>query len=173
VFWLTRPPYIRWAVAAAIVIGARVWDQQGSTQVLYPFASTAIAAGTPITDSQVTWRNVPDGAMEMPDLTDPIASRDVAAGEPIVPSAVSGVSMIPDGWWSVPIPLPSVAIPGTTVRLVGTETSFETDGIVVSVAGDELLSFSESGLVAVPPGFAAVVAIASRDGTLIVLLDPS
>jgi hypothetical protein len=63
-------------------------------------------------------------------------------------------------------------MPGTRVRLVGTETSFETDGIVVSVAGDELLSFSEGGLVAVPPGFAAVVAIASRDGTLIVLLDP-
>jgi len=155
-----------------IVVGALVWDLTGSAQILYPFAATAIAAGTPITDSEVVWRSIPEGAMEMPDLTDPIASRDVAAGEPLVPSAISGVSMIPDGWWSVPIPLPGVAMPGTRVRLVGTETSFETDGIVVSVAGDELLSFSESGLVAVPPGFAAVVAIASRDGTLIVLLDP-
>ena len=170
-FWLTRPPYVRWAVAAAIVIGALLWDLRGSAQILYPFASTAIAAGTPITDSQVVWRSIPVGAMEMPDLTDPIASRDVAAGEPIVPSAVSGVSMIPDGWWSVPVPLPSVAMPGARVRLVGTETSFEIDGIVVSVAGEDLLSFSESGLVAVPPAYAAVVAIASRDGTLIVLLD--
>lgn len=169
---MTRPPYIRWAVAAAIVVAALLWDLRGSVQILYPFASTAIAAGTPISDSQVVWRSIPEGAMEVPDLTDPIASRDVAAGEPIVPSAVSGVSLIPDGWWSVPVPLPSVAVPGTRVRLVGIETSFETDGIVVSVAGDELLSFSDSGLVAVPPAYAAVVAIASRDGTLIVLLDP-
>ena len=79
--------------------------------------------------------------------------------------------MIPDGWWSVPVPLPTVAVPGSRVRLVGVETEFETDGIVVSGAGDELLSFSESGLVAVPPAYAAVVAIASKDGTLIVLLD--
>ncbi|MEA3510020.1 MAG: SAF domain-containing protein [Actinomycetota bacterium] len=169
---MTRPPYVRWVVAAAIVVAALVWDLKGSAQVLYPFASTAIAAGTPITDSEVAWRSVPEGTMEMPDLTDPVASRDVAAGEPIVPSAVSGVSMIPDGWWSVPVPLPTVAIPGSRVRLVGVETEFETDGIVISGGGDELLSFSESGLVAVPPAYAAVVAIASRDGTLIVLLDP-
>ena len=171
-FWLTRPPYIRWAVAAAIVVAALLWDLRGSAQILYPFAATAIAAGTPITDTQVVWRSVPEGAMEMPDLSDPVASRDVAAGEPIVPSAVSGESMVPDGWWSVPVPLPGSALPGTRVRLVGIETEFETDGIVVSVAGEDLLSFSESGLVAVPPAYAAVVAIASKDGTLIVLVEP-
>ena len=171
-FWLTRPPYVRWAVAAAIVVAALLWDVRGSAQILYPFAATAIAAGTPITDSLVVWHSVPKGAMKVPDLSDPIASRDIESGEPIVPSAVSGESMIPDGWWSVPVPLPGSAFPGTRVRLVGVETEFETDGIVVSVAGDDLLSFSDSGLVAVPPGFAAVVAVASRDGTLIVLLDP-
>ncbi|MEA2024985.1 MAG: SAF domain-containing protein [Actinomycetota bacterium] len=171
-FWLTRPPYVRWAVAVAIVAAALVWDLRGSAQILYPFASGAIAAGTPITDSQVVWRSIPEGLMEMPDLVDPIAARDVGVGEPIVPSAVSGESMIPNGWWSVPIPLPGTAIPGTLVRLVGVETVFETNGIVVSVAGEELLSFSESGMVAVPPDFAALVAIAARDGTLIVLLDP-
>ena len=171
-FWLTRPPYIRWAVAAAIVVAALLWDLRGSAQIQYPFAATAIAAGTPITDAQVAWRSVPEGAMEMPDLSDPVASRDVAAGEPIVPSAVSGESMVPDGWWSVPVPLPGSALPGTRVRLVGIETEFETDGIVVSVAGEDVLSFSESGLVAVPPAYAAVVAIASKDGTLIVLVEP-
>ena len=169
---MTRPPYIRWAVAAAIIVAALLWDLRGSAQILYPFASSAIAAGTPITDSQVVWRNIPDGTMEIPDLREPIASRDVAAGEPIVPSAVSGASLIPDGWWSVPVPLPGAAIPGTRVRLVGIESGFETDGIVVSAVGEDLLSFSESGMVAVPPDFAAVVAIAARDGTLIVLLDP-
>ena len=171
-FWLTRPPYIRWVVAASIVVAALLWDLRGSAQIQYPFAATAIAAGTPITDSQVVWRSIPVGAMEMPDLSDPVASRDVAAGEPIIPSAVSGESIVPDGWWSVPVPLPGSALPGTRIRLVGIETEFETDGIVVSVAGEDLLSFSESGLVAVPPAFAAVVAIASRDGTLIVLVEP-
>jgi len=172
VFWLTRPPYVRWAVAAAIVVAALLWDLRGSAQILYPFASGAIAVGTPITESQVVWRSIPEGAMEMPDLSDPIASRDLAAGEPIVPSAVSGESMVPDGWWSVPMPLPGMATPGSRVRLVGIETVFETDGIVVSAAGGDLLSFSESGMVAVPASFAAVVAIAARNGTLIVLLDP-
>ena len=56
--------------------------------------------------------------MTLPDLSDPVAARDVPAGEPIVPSAVSGATTIPEGWWSVPVPLPATAVPGTPVHLV-------------------------------------------------------
>jgi len=172
VFWLTRPPYLRWAAAAAIVIAAFLWDLRGSADVLYPFAAGPIAAGTPITDPDVEWRSLPEGAISMPDLVDPVAARDLVAGEPIVPSAVTRTSIIPDGWWSVPVALPVAAPPGTRARLVGTDPIFETDGIVVSAPGEDLLSFSETGMVAVPPDAATVVAVAARDGTLIVLLDP-
>jgi len=153
------------------VVVAFLWDLHGSAEMSYPFASGPIAAGTPITDSNVEWRSVPEGIIAMPDLSDPVASRDLAAGEPIVPSAVTRTSIIPEGWWSVPVTLPVTAPPGTRARLVGTDPVFETDGIVVSTPGEDLLSFSETGMVAVPPDNAAAVATAARDGMLIVLLD--
>jgi hypothetical protein len=172
VFWLTRPPYLRWAAAVAIVAAAFVWDLRSEAEMPYPFAATSIAAGSPITDSEVVWRNLPDGILAMPDLTDPVASRDLSAGAPLVPSAITEPSMIPDGWWSVAVALPTAAPPGTRVLLIGTDPAFETDGIVVSAAVEDLLSFAEAGMVAVPPAHAVDVAIASRDGTLIVLVDP-
>ena len=47
-FWLTRPPYLRWAAAAAVVVAAFLWDLRGSSDILYPFATSAIAAGATI-----------------------------------------------------------------------------------------------------------------------------
>ncbi|MEN8235229.1 MAG: SAF domain-containing protein [Actinomycetota bacterium] len=171
-FWLTRPPYLRWAAAAAIVVFALAWDLHGNVEAPYPFASKAIGSGTAITDELVEWRSVPVGVMAMPDLSSPVASRDISAGEPIVPSAVSGETLIPDGWWSVSVALPASALPGARVRLIGTEIPFDVDGVVVSGGTNDLLSFSESGTVAVPPEIAAEVAVAARDGTLIVLIAP-
>jgi hypothetical protein len=48
----------------------------------------------------------------------------------------------------------------------------ETDGIVVAVASDDLMSFDESGMTAVPPEAATLIAIAAREGNLVVLLEP-
>ncbi len=171
-FWLTRPPYLRWAAAAAIVIAAFIWDLHGSAAMRYPFAAHAIPAGSPITDPDVEWRDLPAGVIAMPDLTDPVAARDLAAGEPIVPSSVAPTSPIPDGWWAVPVALPTGTPPGTRAQLIGTDPAFETEGIVVATAEQDLLSFSDGGTVAVPPERAAAVALAARDGTLIVLLEP-
>ena len=171
-FWLTRPPYVRWAAAAAVVVAAFLWDLRGSSQILYPFASTAIAAGAPITETEAEWRRIPDGTMTLPDLRNPVAARDLPAGEPIVPSAVSGAMAIPDGWWSVPVPLPATALPGTTVHLVDATSGFETDGIVVAAGSNDMLSFEQSGMAAVPPDAATLIAIAASEGTLVVLLQP-
>jgi len=169
---LTRPPYLRWAAAAAIVLGALVWDLRDNAVEPYPFAAGPIAAGALITNTDVEWRSLPEGAIAMPDLSDPVASRDLVAGEPIVPSAVARTSIIPDGWWSVPVSLPAATPPGTRALLVGTGPVFETDGIVISSPAEDLLSYSETGMVAVPADAATAVAIAARDGALIVLLDP-
>jgi hypothetical protein len=110
--------------------------------------------------------------MALPDLSDPVAARDVPAGEPIVPSAVSDAATIPEGWWSVPVPLPATALRGARVRLVDAVSGVETDGIVVAVASDDLMSFDESGMTAVPPEAATLIAIAAREGNLVVLLEP-
>lgn len=170
VFWLTRPPYLRWAAAAALIVAALMWDLRSSAEVLYPFTSRAVTAGARITETEVEWRRMPEGAMALPDLSDPIASRDLPAGEPILPSAVSATMVIPEGWWSVPVPLPTTAVPGTAVHLIDTISELETDGIVVTAGSDDLLSFEQSGMVAVAPEAAAHVAIAAREGTLVVLL---
>ena len=108
----------------------------------------------------------------MPDLTDPVAAHDLAAGEPIVPSSVTATSPIPDGWWAVPVALPPGTAPGIRARLIGSDPSFEVEGIVVAAGEQDLLSFSDGGTVAVPPDAATTVALAARDGTLIVLLEP-
>ena len=171
-FWLARPPYLRWAAAAAVVVAALLWDLRDSGDILYPFAASAIAAGAAITETDVEWRHVPEGSMTVPDLSDPVAARDVPAGEPIVPSAVSEAATIPAGWWAVPVPLPATAVPGTRVHLVDASSGVETDGIVVTAGSDDLMSFDESGMAAVPPDAATLIAIAAQEGTLVVLLEP-
>ena len=171
-FWLARPPYLRWAAAAAVVVAALVWDLRGSSDVLYPFAASAILAGAASTETEVEWRSVLEGSMTLPDFSDPVAARDVPAGEPIVPSAVSEAATIPAGWWSIPVPLPATAVPGTRLHLVDATSGVETDGIVVAAGSDDLMSFDESGMAAVPPEAATLVAIAAQEGTLVVLLEP-
>ncbi|MGB9357758.1 MAG: SAF domain-containing protein [Acidimicrobiia bacterium] len=171
-FWLTRPPYLRWAAAAAVVLAALLWDLRDEAEVPYPFTARSIAAGTPIAESMIEWRNLPEGAMALPDLSDPVAARDLPPGEPIVPSAVSGAPVIPDGWWSVPVPLSHRAVPGSRIRLIDALSALEVDGVVVAAGTDDLMSVDTSGLVAVPPDAAATVAIAAAEGTLVVLLEP-
>jgi len=172
VFWLTRPPYLRWAAAVVIVVAAFAWDMRGRAEVLYPFASNPISAGSPIVDSEVEWRSVPADVMASPDLSDPVATRNIEEGEPIVPSAVSGEAAIPDGWWAVPLALPASATAGSQVWLVGTASGLETEGIVVAAGSNDLLSYDAMGMVAVPPEVATAVAVESNEGSLVVLVDP-
>lgn len=170
-FWLTRPPYLRWAAAVALVVAALLWDLRGRSGEPYPFAAADIDAGVPIGEDDVDWQSVPRGLLAMPDLSAPIAARAIPAGEPIVPSAVDAEAGIPDGWWAVPVALPAAATPGAAVRLIA-PGGLETDGVVVEVGSSELLSFSDVGLVAVAPERAAEVATSAMDGTLIVLIEP-
>ena len=171
-FWLTRPPYLRWAAAALLLVAALAWDLRGRSGMSYPFAANSIEAGAAIGEADVEWRTVPSGVMEMPDLSVPIASRAIAAGEPILPSALDAGAGIPEGWWSVPVALQAAAVPGSRVRLIAIDTRVETDGIVVAGGSTDLLSMSDAGLVAVPPEHAASVAAAAVEGSLIVLVEP-
>lgn len=171
-FWLTRPPYLRWVAAAVLVVAALAWDLRGRSGVPYPFAAESISPGVSITEDDVEWRTVPRGMLAMPDLSAPVAARAIAAGEPILPSAIDPEGGIPEGWWAVPVALPSAARVGAELRLITTDTGVESEGIVVAVGSTDLLSIADAGLVAVPAENAAIVATAAMDGTLIVLVAP-
>ena len=172
VFWLSHPPYLRWILAAVLVIGAIAWEFRQAATVPYPFAGRTIAAGEPIPEDALVWRAVPRGLMEAPDLSEPIAGRTLAAGEPIGPSALAEETVIPDEWWSVPIVLPATALPGRHVRLVLLDGRTAVDGIVAAAARPDPLSLSDAGLVAVAAEHAPEVAAAAVAGTVAVLVRP-
>ncbi len=171
-FWLTRPPYLRWAAAALMLVGAMVWDLRGRAGEPYPFAARPITAGATITETDVVWRTVPGDLLATPDLSAPVASRAIAAGEPILPSALDADGGIPDGWWSVPVALPAATTVGARVRLIVPGPGVESNGIVMAVGTEDLFAVGGSGLVAVPPEHAPTVALAAMEGTLIVLVAP-
>jgi hypothetical protein len=172
VFWLTRPPYLRWAAATAVVVCAFAWDLHQRAEAPFPFAAAEIRAGTTLSDDLVEWRALPVGLMAMPDLSNPVAARDIPAGEPIVESSLADGMLVPEGWWSVALPLPSTAAPGSRVRLISVDTPLDVEGVVVAGGSDDLFTVSELGSVAVPPEAAADVAVASATGALVALLEP-
>ncbi len=55
-YWLQRPPYLRWAAAVILVAGAAAWDISGDPLSLHPYLLADVAAGAAITDADVEWR---------------------------------------------------------------------------------------------------------------------
>lgn len=166
-YWLRRPPYLRWLSAALILIVGLIVELQGGAVVAYPFAERPIAAGAAIEPS-LGWRDVPRGLL--PQWTGPVsgvAARKVPAGEPVTPSLLAEV-LVPTDWWSVPIPLPTAAAPGTPVRLVLQTTGTTVEGIVVESGIDT--GFETMGMVAFSPSDAPRAAAAAADSALVVMV---
>jgi SAF domain len=172
VFWLSRPPYLRWLAAAAILAAAVAWDLAGRRSEPFPFAARPIAPGELIGGDDVAWRDLPVGLMEVPDLAAATASRPIGSGEPITTGSVGGDTAIPAGWWAVPLALPAAAVPGTEVRIVVIEPAATVDGVVVATGDRDLLTVADAGLVAVPGEAAEAVARAAASGGVTVLLRP-
>ena len=166
-FWLSRPPYVRWALAALLVITGLVMEIRPETTTRHPFAVDDLAVGDPIDETVVVWRDVP------PDLFEPvtlptIAVRPLQAGDPVLlgDESRAASSGIPDGWWAVEVDLPAGARSGMTVKLVTDITTV--DGIVIEVTEGD---FGErSGLIAVPDEAAESVAAAALDTSVMVML---
>ncbi len=148
VYWLRPPPYLRWLVAALlIVLGLGIEARDGNTES-YPFAANAIAAGTEIA-AFVEWRTVPAGLL--PRWEEPltgVASHDVPAGHPLLPGLSTDLA-IPAGWWSIPVPLPVAAAPGTRLRLLNGVTGELVDGILTAGGADD--GFETVAMVAFSP----------------------
>lgn len=173
VFWMRRPPYLRWLAAAAVLVVALALELSGRQSIQHPFAVHDIAAGATITHGDVEWRPVPAHLLPMPDLTNPVAAHDVAKGEPLRPSDVAPGSLVPPGWWSLPLVLPPSAVPGVAVRIVvlGDPTA-TVEGIVVAASESDAFSMADAGLVAVPESHANLIAGAAAEDRIMILLRP-
>jgi hypothetical protein len=172
-YWLQRPPYLRRAAAALLVVAAIAWDLRGSSTEVHPFAARPIAAGALISDADIRWRRLPTGAFKIPELGDRAAAVDLAPGEPIIGAVLTAPAKIPDGWWAVPVEVGPHAIPGDPVMLVITDPPLTIGGIVVSTQrGDPYSLDYRPALVAVPGDVAPLVAAADRAGLLVAATRP-
>ncbi|MDJ0954483.1 MAG: hypothetical protein QNJ81_12465, partial [Acidimicrobiia bacterium] len=164
-FWLRQPPYLRWIVAALVLIAGIAFDMRADPTTPYPFATEAIGAGTRV-DSFVEWRPIPTGVL--PEGSGPgsgIAAVDIEAGSPLLPGLVSEVS-VPEGWWAVPLSLPHRVSPGTAIRVA------TADGVSEGFVAGEVIDngYEVIAPVAFPAAQAAAVAIAASNSALVVMV---
>jgi len=169
--WLSRPPYLRWFAAVAIVLAAFVWDLSGRQTARYPFASADLAPGTALSDSTIEWKSAPSGVFPIPDLSSAATSTAIAKGDPITRSVLSSSISIPDGWWSVPIALPQATVSGATIRVVFPDGN-GVSGVVVQAAKSDNFGSLGTATVAFPSGAAELVAQIAALGELVVLIEP-
>jgi hypothetical protein len=171
VLWLGKPPYLKWLAAGALTVAAFVWDLSERATEPFPFAASDLVRGQPITAVDVEWRELPSGALVLPELVDATASVTIRLGDPIVPSLVSSAPPLPAESWAVPLPLPIGAAPGTAVKLVFADGT-DITGVVIQSASEDPLGFATTGLVAVTGQAVNAVALAAANGDLVVLIEP-
>ncbi len=166
-FWLSRPPYLRWTLACLVLVGGAALELRPQATAPHPFAVETINIGEQIDEKSVRWSDVPAGLFLPVDLP-MTATRRIEPGEPVLAQASEEprASGIPKGWWALELDVPNGTRAGMTVRLVTQSTT--ADGIVISV---EMGDFGErNGLVAIPEDRASHVAKAILDSTVAVLI---
>ncbi len=172
-YWLPRPPYLRWAGAALLLAGALAWDLRGPAVELRPFAAHALRSGEAVDASAVAWREVPAGLLPAPDLDGAAAAVDLAAGDPLVDAVLGRGVRVPEGWWEVPVAVGTHAAAGDSVMLVITDPPATVEGLVVSPQQGDAYSLDyRPAVVAVPAAAGALVAAAAADGSLVAAVAP-
>jgi len=169
--WLSRPPFLRWLAAGAIVVAALAWDVAKSQSEPFPFASVAIGSGTAITADLITWKPVPDGAIPVPLLAGATATANIDAGDPLTRSVIAQGSPLPEGWWSVPIDIPAGIPVGASIRVVLPDGEAAT-GVVTEPASSDGYGVPSPGTVGFPQQVADTVARLAATGNLVVLVEP-
>ncbi|MDJ0499184.1 MAG: hypothetical protein QNJ89_15225 [Acidimicrobiia bacterium] len=167
VYWLRPPPYLRWLVAALLIVLGFGIEARGGNTESYPFAANTITAGTEIS-TFVEWRTVPAGLL--PKWEEPLtgaAGHDVPAGHPLLPGLSTELA-IPSGWWSIPVPVPVSAAPGTRLRLLNSITGELVDGILTVGGTDD--GFETVAMVAFSPGDALRAAQTVTSDAFVVMI---
>lgn len=170
-YWFRRPPYLRWVVASLVVMGALWMDLRGKPTEPRPFAVSSIAAGDPIAEEMLEYREVPVGVLPEVEASG-YASVPISPGEPLTPSMISDRDRLPDGWWAMEMEVPTGAGSGTELRLVIEQVAAVVPGLITRVvaAGQSAGWVRETAMVAVPSEQAARVATALADGKMSVLV---
>jgi hypothetical protein len=179
VYWFRRPPYVRYAAAALLVIGTAWIELSGPNLVRHPFAVHPIRGGVQITDADLRWRDVPAGLLPTVDAAG-VAARPIPEGAPLLPADVTpDLPPVPEGWWAVEIPLPGRATAGQAVQVVvlpdfrGGSARVLPGRVLEPTPGSDEFGFTTlPGLVAVPGEDAALAALAALDGRIAVLMEP-
>jgi hypothetical protein len=168
---LSRPPYLRWAIAALIVVAAVLWELSDRATESIPFAAELITKGSAIDENAVTWKDMPVGTIEPADLAGATATVDIAQGDPISRSVAGDGTSVPSDWWSVPLDLPPGIPVGSGVRLTLIDGS-SVDGVVSLAATEDQFGMSRPGAVAVPESAVETVAVAAASDALLVVVAP-
>lgn len=172
-YWLQRPPYLRWAAAGTLILAAPFWDLRGRPARAHPFLTAPVAAGAPITGDVVEWREIPAGMLEVPDLENAVAAVDLDRGDPLTGAVLALAVVAPDGWWAVPVAVGRHAAPGDEVMLVTIDPSLTIPGIVLEAESGDVYSLDfRPAIVAVPGESAPLVAAAAGEGRLVTVVRP-
>jgi hypothetical protein len=173
VYWLPHPPYLRWAGAALLLVGALAWDLRAPVVELRPFVARPLRSGEAVDSSAVEWREVPAGLLPAPDLDGTAAAVDLTAGDPLVDAVLSREVAVPAGWWEVPVAVGAHAAAGDAVMLVITDPPATVEGLVVSPQQGDAYSLDyRPAVVAVPAEAGALVAAAAAAGSLVAAVAP-
>lgn len=124
-----------------------------------------------VDESNTEVRPVPLGTLTPVELG-LMALDSIPAGDPVLASDIgeSGQAM-PEGWWSLEIPLPRGAHRGDSARIVLLDSEVVAAGVVVEDPDEDPLG-SGLGLVAVESDLAAEVARAAGEGRAVVMIGP-
>ena len=168
--WLSRPPFLRW-LAAAAVIAIAAWSEFAPQPVSeIAVLNRDIAAGTPLTDEMVDVRRMPDPGFS---TVEPhgIAATSLRAGDPLIASMLTEIA-VPSGWVALDAELPSGARPGAqaTGVILAAEAGQATEtfpAVIVEASNDDAFG-TGTGTVAVPPEWIAAAGAAAAGGRLVI-----
>lgn len=168
---MTRPPYLRWAAAALVLIAGLLIELLPSPTVDVPVAVDDVVAGSVLETTDVVWRQAPAGLFEPVDLP-ATATRRISAGSVVtVADLRDGEEPIPSGWWSIVLPVPPGTAAGDPILAVVTsgEHTLAIQGLMASDPIDDGFS-DRSALVAFPADDAVTVAAATFENRITVLV---
>ena len=172
-YWLQRPPYLRWAAAVLVILGALTWDLRGTPTAMHPFAARPIEAGARLEADDVEWREIPAHVLTPPALQGVVTAIAVAEGEPITAALLAEPTDVPEDWVALPVDVGVHAVRGARVVLIIVDPPASVPGIVVEAQSGDPYSLDFSPAVVAVPGDRAVdVAVAAASGRVVAAVTP-
>lgn len=161
--WLSRPPYLRWLAASLVLALGFLIELRPQDTTPVPVATTEMAAGAAITESDVVWKQGPVELFAEVALP-AYLTRSVNAGTLILAADLAEHPVAaPADWWSLELAVPPSTESGTAVLAVVTsEGQSETYvGLTTAHLSDDgfgealtLVAFSQPDAIRVAAGMA-------------------